>query len=229
VTRRKSEAPRPDGDATRNWGGTWPLFQEAPGGHPNHGRQAITPFRPQTSDLASLDERADLPETTPQAELEARRLRQSVPAPAPEWVRAARAMVQWLEIRLAQQSVTPLEEATISRTWSAFSMAGISEPQAMRVAHLVSRAYHAIRETPRGSIELQRALVDCAGVLHRNLPSAIRDRMDLDRVIHVVRKLKSEADAWAAVVEGVSDLLGWKDYGRMHAALTLRTLIEQTR
>jgi hypothetical protein len=217
------------GEATRNWGGTWPLFQEAPGAYPEHGRQAITPFRPQTSDLDSLDERADLPETTPKAELEARRLTQSVPPPAPEWVRAARAMVEWLEQRLSQDSVSPIEEATISRAWAAFSMAGVSEPQVLRVAHLVSRAYHAIRETPRGAVELQKALVDCAGVLHRNLPSAIRDHMPLDRAVQVVRKLKSETDAWTAVVEGVSDLLGWKDYGRMHTALTLRILIEQTR
>lgn len=138
-------------------------------------------------------------------------------------------MIEWLQQRLAAQQVSPIDEAKISRTWAAFSLAGVSEPQALRVAHLVSRAYHAIRETPRGNVELQAALVDCAGVLHRNLPSAIRERMPVERAIQVVRKLKTEPDAWAAVVEGVAELLGWKDYGRMHAALVLRILIEQAR
>ncbi|MGC4091406.1 MAG: hypothetical protein QM756_26710 [Polyangiaceae bacterium] len=224
MTTGKSDPPA--GSGNRNWGGTWPLFQEASSAYPNP-RQAVTPFRPQTSDLDSLDARADLPETTPQAELEARRLTQSVPPPAPEWVRAARAMVDWLEQRLAAQQVSPIDEAKISRAWAAFSLGGVSDPQALRVAHLVSRAYHAIRETPRGSVELQAALLDCAGVLHRNLPSSIRQRTPLDVVTHVVRRLKTEADAWAAVVEGASELLGWKDYGRMHAALVLRILIEQ--
>lgn len=212
-----------------NWGGTWPLFQEAPRAFSGDPQKAVTPFRPERSDLDSLEARADFPETTPQAELEARRLTESVPPPAPEWVRAARAMIEWLEQRLAQAQVTPLEEAKISRTWAAFSLAGVSEPQALRVAHLVSRAYHAIRETPRSTIELQAALVDCAGVLHRNLPFAIRERMPPERVVQIVRKLRTENDGWAAVVDGASELLGWKDYGRMHAALILRILIEQAR
>lgn len=205
------------------------MFHEPPAAFPANSQKAVTPFRPEASDLDSLEARADFPETTPQAEQEARRLTQSVPPPAPEWVRAARAMIDWLEQRLAQQYVSPVEEAKISRTWAAFSLAGVSEPQALRVAHLVSRAYHAIRETPRGAVELQAALVDCAGVLHRNLPSAIRQRMPVDRAVQVVRKLKNEADGWAGVVEGASELLGWKDYGRMHAALVLRILIEQAR
>lgn len=219
----KSDPPEP------NWGGTWPLFQESPGAFPANSQKAVTPFRPERSDLDSLEARADLPETTPQAELEARRLTQSVPPPAPEWVRAARAMIEWLEQRVAVGQVTPTEEAKISRTWAAFSLAGVSEPQALRVAHLVTRAYHAIRETPRGTVELQAALVDCAGVLHRNLPAAIRERMPAERVVQIVRKLRSETDPWAAVVEGASEALGWKDYGRMHAALLLRILIEQAR
>lgn len=224
----KSDPPR-NPEATQNWGGTWPLFHESPAAFPVNSQKAVTPFRPEASDLDSLDARADLPETTPQAELETRQLTQSVPPPAPEWVRAARAMIEWLEQRLAEQQVTPIEEAKISRAWAAFSLGGVSEPQALRVAHLVSRAYHAIRETPRGTVELQAALVDCAGVLHRNLPTVIRERMPFDRAVQVVRKLKGEADGWAAVVEGASELLGWKDYGRMHAALVLRILIEQAR
>lgn len=220
---QKSDPPEPD------WGATWPLFQEPPRAFSGHSHHAVTPFRPERSDLDSLDARADLPETTAQAELEARRLTESVPPPAPEWVRAARAMIDWLEQRLAQNQVTRVEEAKISRTWAAFSLAGVSEPQALRVAHLVSRAYHAIRETPRSTIELQAALVDCAGVLHKNLPLAIRERMAPERVVQIVRKLRTENDGWAAVVDGASELLGWKDYGRMHAALLLRILIEQAR
>ena len=77
----KSDPPR-NPEATQNWGGTWPLFHESPAAFPVNSQKAVTPFRPEASDLDSLDARADLPETTPQAELETRQLTQSVPPPA---------------------------------------------------------------------------------------------------------------------------------------------------
>jgi hypothetical protein len=47
--------------------------------------------------------------------------------------------------------------------------------------------------------------------------------------VQVVRKLRTEADAWTAVVEGATQLLGWNDYARMHAASVLRSVIERSR
>lgn len=213
-------------------GGTWPLVGHAePPPFPEDPKVNVAPFHPGADRLEALEQNRNLPETTEQAELEQRRLRESVPPAGfeEEWLRAARALIAWLSERVERGTVHPLERATIARTWLAFSLGGTSVPQLLRVAHLVSRAHTAIRETPRGDRELQAALIDCARVLHSGLPTPIRERMPLERALQVVRRLRSEADAWAAMVEGTSELLGWIDYARSHAAATIRTAIEQAR
>lgn len=210
-------------------GTTWPLFtvdEEPP--FPENARFNVTPFRPETHELAAL-EQDDVPESTDHANTEQRRLRETYPPPAPDWNRAAQAMITWLTERVQKGTVSPLEEATIARSWVAFSLGGISVPHILRVAHLVSRAHTAIRETPRGERELQAAVVDCARVLHTGLPSAIKGRMPLERAVQVVRALRAEPDPWPAVVEGTSELLGWTDYARAHAAATLRIVLSQGR
>jgi hypothetical protein len=53
--------------------------------------------------------------------------------------------------------------------------------------------------------------------------------MPFERIMLLIRELRNEADAWAAVVEGTSALLGWKDYARSHAAAVIRAVIEQNR
>ena len=103
------------------------------------------------------------------------------------------------------------------------------ELQILKVAHLVQRAHNAIRTSPRGATDLQAAYHAAAGVLHAALPTAIRDRMPLERAVHVVRRLRDEADTWAAIVDGTSELLGWKDHARTHAATVMRALIEHHR
>ena len=211
-------------------GGTWPLFTQEPApAFSSDPRQAVTPYRPDRVDLASLEQREDLPETTPQAETAMQRLRSSQPPQAPDWVRAARAMIDWLQARVEDGQLSALEEATISRTWAAFSLIAVPEPTVLRVAHLVSRAHHAIRLSGRNSADVQAAILDCAGVLHKALPSVVRDRMPIERVIQIVRRIKNESDSWPAVVEGTSELLGWKDYARGHAAAVIHALIERSR
>lgn len=211
-------------------GNTWPLFNErAEPAFPEDPKLNVTPFRPDTGELEALELRTDVPETTPQAEHDVQRLRQSQPPVAPDWMRAARALVVWLDERLRDPNVAPLDEAVIARTWAAFSLCGASDPQVLRVAHVVRRAHSAIRDTPRTENELQKAVVDCARVLHGGLPSAIRDRMPLERSVQVVKRLRQEPDSWSAVVEGTSELLGWTDYARVHAATTIRGIIERGR
>jgi hypothetical protein len=227
-----SRPPKPSRDAGRagDLGGTWPLFnEEAEPRFPVDPKLAVTPFRPRHGDLETLEQRDDLPETTSGAEAATQRLRDSLPPPAPEWARAAGAMIQWLEARLKKGTVDKVEEALISRTWAAFSLGGTNEPQILRAAHLVSRAHHAIRESHRAAGELQAAIRDCAGVLHAGLPSAIRERMPAERAVAVVRKIRTEADSWAAVVDGTSELLGWRDYARIHAAAAIQAAIERNR
>ncbi len=144
-------------------------------------------------------------------------------------MRAARALADWLEERISTGSVDPVEQAAIARTWAAWSMSGASEAHILRVAHLVGRAHGAIRSTPRQNQPLQAACQACAAVLHSSLPTGIRERMPFERALFVVRKLHEEADHWAAIVDGTAELLGWKDYARVHAASVLRAMIERSR
>ncbi|HEY3500694.1 MAG TPA: hypothetical protein VGK73_38640, partial [Polyangiaceae bacterium] len=184
---------------------------------------------PPSADLAALAERPQPPDTTRELTAEKKRLRAAAPGAAPEWLRAARALADWLEQRVEQGTVEPIEQAAIARVWAAFCLGGVSESQILRVAHLVQRAHTAIRETPRGSLDLQAAFHAAAGVLHTGLPSAIRARMPFERAVAVIRRLREEGDEWTAIVEGTTELLGWTDYARVHAASAIRAVLERSR
>jgi hypothetical protein len=228
VTSRPTR-PSEGGKSEGSLGNTWPLFGEPSPAFPKDPLQNVTPFRPDPGELAALERRVDLPETTEQAEVEIRRLRDSLPPVAEEWARAARGLIDWLNERLSNGSVDSLEQATIARTWAAFALGGVTPPQIHRVAHVVSRAHSAIREVPANAPQLSAAYQDCAGVLHAGLPRVVRERMPLERAMQIVRALHREADPWSAVVEGTSELLGWKDYARAHAASMIRVVIEKGR
>jgi hypothetical protein len=53
--------------------------------------------------------------------------------------------------------------------------------------------------------------------------------MPFERALYIVRKLHDEADHWVAIVDGTAELLGWKDYARVHAASVVRAVIERGR
>jgi hypothetical protein len=224
---------RPPGEpGTKNFAATWPLFGDAEAGSfPAHPATTLHQLAPPSSDLAALAGRAAPPsETFKQAERARKRLVSGSPEPdEPEWRRAARALADWLDARIAQGSVEPVEQAAIARAWAAFCLGGVTEPQILRVAHIVQRAHAAIRESPRGHQDLQAAFHAAAGVLHAGLPTAIKARMPLERVVYVVRRLREEADAWTAIVQGTTELLGWTDYARVHAATAIRAVLERSR
>jgi len=210
--------------------GTWPLFDEGqPQQFPADPQQTLSSSSPGESELEALDRQDQFNDTPDSLAKRARRARESLPPLAPEWMRAARALADWLEERIQSGSVDAVEQAGIARTWAAWSMSGASEAHILRVAHLVGRAHGAIRGTPRQNQNLQAAYQACAGVLHSSLPSGIRERMPFERALFVVRKLHDEADHWAAIVDGTAELLGWKDYARVHAAAVLRAMIERSR
>ena len=210
--------------------GTWPLFDEGqPRKFSADPQQTLSSSSPGETELLALDRDDEFKDSPGSAEKRVRRLRESLPPLAPEWMRAARALADWLEERIQSGSVDAVEQAAIARTWAAWSMSGASEAHILRVAHLVGRAHGAIRGTPRQTQQLQAAYQACAGVLHSSLPVSIRDRMPFERALFVVRKLHDEADRWAAIVDGTSELLGWKDYARVHAAAVLRAMIERSR
>jgi hypothetical protein len=214
----------------RNFEITWPLFGDAQREpFPVDPQQTLSPFAPPSEELARLAKGPELPpETSEQAERHARRLRESLPPMAPEWMRAARALADWLELRIARGMVDPSEQALIARTWAAFALGGATEPQILRVAHLVHRAHVAVRELPRDD-RLPIALRAAASVLHSGLPTTVRKRMPLERAVYVMRVLHDEINNWAAIVEGTAELLGWKDYARIHAASAIRTVLEKNR
>lgn len=213
----------------RNLEITWPLFGEAQP-FPEDAERTVTDFEPPASDLLALKTAPDgPPEEAARIAREVRAMRESLPPTAPEWMRAARALADWLEFRIKRGHVPPVEEAAIARTWAAFSLGGVTEQDILKIAKVVQRAHTAIRETPRGTTDLQQAINACAGVLYGSLPRAVRERMPLERVVATVRKLREQADGWAAIVEGASDIAGWKDYSRIHAASVIRAVVEARR
>jgi hypothetical protein len=226
--RRPSAAPV--AQQKKTFDATWPLFGErAAPSFPADPVVTVHRLAPPSADLAALAERGAPPDTTRDLKLEQKRLRSGAPDGAPEWLRAAQALRDWLDARIAAGTVAPVEQAAIARTWAAFCLGGVSDSQILRVAHLVQRAHNAIRETPRGSVDLQAAFYAAAGVLHSGLPSSIRQRMPLERAVAVIRRLRDEADEWTAIVEGTTELLGWADYARVHAASAIRAVLERSR
>ena len=149
----------------RNLEITWPLFGEAQQ-FPEDPERTVTDFEPPASDLAALNAGQDVPDSAERIEQEVRRMRESLPPAAPDWMRAARALADWLEARIARGYVEPLEEAAIARTWAAYSLGGIALPELVKIARVVQRAHTAIRETPRSAAELHSAIHACAGVVY---------------------------------------------------------------
>lgn len=226
--RRTSPMPADGHPKQKSLNQTWPLFGQAAPTFPADPAETVHEFEPPSSVLAALATGENLP-ADERAQARGRRAPQGLPANAPEWMRAARALAAWLEERVERGAVSTADQATVARTWAAFCLGGSTEAQILRVAHLVQRAHSAIRATPRGQHDLQAAYHAAAGVLHAALPTGVRDRMPLERAVHVVRKLRDEADPWAAIVEGTSELLGWKDHARTHTAALIRALLEQQR
>jgi len=232
VSSRPSKRPTAiDQNTVKNFAATWPLFgdKSAPA-FPAHPATTVHQLAPPSSDLAALAGRAAPPsETGKQAERQRRHLASTTDPGEPEWLRAASSLAEWLDARIAQGRVEPVEQAAIARAWAAFCLGGVTEPQILRVAHIVQRAHSAIRESPRGHQDLQAAFHAAAGVLHAGLPSVIKQRMPIERVVYVVRRLREEADGWTAIVQGTTELLGWTDYARVHAATAIRAALERSR
>jgi len=208
---------------------TPPLHDEEPA-QPFHADPTlvVSQYAPPCADLQALANRAEIaPASADATSSVPRPPRQTLPPGAPEWMRAARTLANALEESIATGSIDPVQHAAVARAWAAYALGGVKPRHVLRVAHLVSRAHRAIRETQRDQLDI--ACRDCADILFRGLPSEVRSRMPFERVMLLVRGLRHEADAWAAVVEGTCELLGWKDYARSHAASVIRAVIEQGR
>ena len=209
---------------------TWPLYQADPGRRlPEDPATTLSAYTPTNNILSELSELQDLPESSGTEAEDARRLQESVPPPAPDWMRAAQTLVNQLGALLhAPETIAPEQEAAIARAWAAWSMGGVSEAQLLRVTHLVMRAHTALTALcARDSEELQAAHVGAARVLQAGLPSALRDCVPFERTLLVIRQVHATNDLWAAVVEGAAELLGWTHYAKIHAAAVIRAAIER--
>src|SRR3954452_20158274 len=145
--------------------GTWPLFDEGQPRHfPADPKQTLSSSAPGERELEGLARQDEFHDKPDSRRKNTRRARESLPPMSPEWMRAARALADWLEERIRNGSVDAVEQAAIARTWAAWSMSGASEAHILRVAHLVGRAHGAIRGTPRQQGNLQAAYQACAGV-----------------------------------------------------------------
>lgn len=209
---------------------TWPLYGGA-GAEvlPADPAAEVNAYAPPSEELARLATRMDFDESDDENRARARRLRDSLPPDAPEWMRAARALADALRVLVEKAAADPVEQAAVARAWAAWSLGGVSEAHVLQVAHLVSRAHTAIREPPAAGTRPETRFSAAAGVLHTALPSAIRSRMPFERTLFVVRELEKEANAWTAVVEGTAELLGWNHYARIHAASVIRAVLERGR
>jgi len=100
--------------------GTWPLFDEGQPGHfPADPKHALSSSSPGAQELAALDRQDEFTDTPDSRRKNARRARESLPPLSPEWMRAARALADWLEERIVNGSVDAVEQAAIARTWAA--------------------------------------------------------------------------------------------------------------
>lgn len=214
-------------DQKRRYGDTLPLFGR--GSTPPIAadpRQQPLAFSPEPWRLQELHDRPSAKVSDPPtAKTPSKRLvRESLPPSAPEWMHGARMLSRALEAIVERGDASPLEQAAVARMLATWNLGGLNENQILQVAHLVSRAHRAIRETPRQ--EPEAAIRDCAGVLHSGLPSTLRSRVPVERVTWIVRAMRHTADPWVALVEATCELVGWTDLARWHAAALLRCLLE---
>jgi hypothetical protein len=146
-----------------------------------------------------------------------------LPENAPGWMIRARRMTLALEEAVRKGQASLSMEACIERAYAAWELDGAGDKRIARVARLVEQAHTAIRAT--AASELERAYSECAQVMWAGLPRSVKGKQDTSAIAQVVRGLRGEADAWAAVVEGTAKILGWCDAARAHSAQAVRIAI----
>lgn len=144
---------------------------------------------------------------------------------SPEWVAHARTLISELEAILVDDDRGLTEFARIERAWSAWNLGGLDDESIQRVAHLVDRAYDALRQQPRRKPSRKSsglAVSSCAQVLHTGLPPLIQSQLDLSDVMAVVHELERAVEKWPAVVRATAELLGWNKAAMTHATRAIK-------
>jgi hypothetical protein len=151
-------------------------------------------------------------------------------APQPEpraanWMAHARSLLESLEEALRSGASSWKVQTSVERAYAAWNLEGATQRQIAHVAHLVRRAYDAIRATSRSGLEA--AYADCARVLHLGLPTVMRRRVPIEVVVEAVRTMRREADRWIAIVDTTMLFVGWTEANRMRAADAIRQALQE--
>jgi hypothetical protein len=139
---------------------------------------------------------------------------------APAWVNRARILVGSLEEAIADGSKNPAVGARVEMAFAAWELFGTKPDSVARVAHLVERAYEAIRGTPR-SLDDQ-AVRGCAHILYTGLPMSVRATVNFPKIVSLVQALQKEPEAWTAIVKTTAEILGWSGIAITHAGQAIR-------
>jgi hypothetical protein len=220
-----SAAARPQG-IEDDEGADDAAWRDAPGVVERIGRRTPSQIPP-AGDAETAKVPAPLGTRTPPAALPALSFRGPLPASAPQWMHHAQRMLAGLDEALRAGEAPAAVEAAIERAWAGWELDGSSERQIARLALLLEQTHTAIRNMPPERLE--RAYRECAEVVRQGMPKHARRRHGIDDVVQVTRELGREADAWIAVVNATSRLLGWSELGVAHAAQAIRVAIQSTR
>lgn len=139
---------------------------------------------------------------------------------APPWVNRARILMVSLEEAIASGKADPAVVARVEMAFAAWELAQAKPSVVARVAHLVDRAYEAIRSSPRPLDD--QAIHGCAHILYTGLPAMARDRVNFPKIVSLVQGLQRESETWPAVVKTTAEILGWTGIAMTHAGHAIR-------
>jgi len=110
--------------------------------------------------------------------------------------------------------------ARVEMAFAAWELARAKPATVARVAHLVDRAYEAIRATPRPLDD--QAVHGCAHILYTGLPMSARENVNFPKIVSLVQALQRETEPWTAVVKTTAEILGWSGVALTHAGHAIR-------
>jgi hypothetical protein len=145
---------------------------------------------------------------------------QAVKGDAPSWVNRAKILIGSLEEAIESGERDPAVMARVEMAFAAWELARIKPAVVARVAHLVDRAYEAIRGTPKPLDD--QAARGCAHILYTGLPMSARENVNFPKVVSLVQALQRETEPWTAVVKTTAEILGWNAVALTHAGHAIR-------
>lgn len=145
---------------------------------------------------------------------------QPVKGDPPAWVNRAKILAGSLEEAILSGERDPAVGARVEMAFAAWEIGRTKAATVARVAHLVERAYEAIRSSPRPLDD--QAVRGCAHILYTGLPTSARENVNFPKIIALVQGLQRETEAWAAVVKTTAEILGWSGVALTYAGRAIR-------